>query len=374
MRIHAINAFEGDSLLLEARGNDPKYALIDGGPRGTYEAHLRGYLNDRVGAGGSLEAVIVSHVDIDHIAGVMDLLADLERAGADGEDPPFKVTDLWHNSFAATIDDDQGSLSAGIREMATMAGRAQTALASTSIALLGIREGALLRRLALKLGIGLNAAFEGKLVAPDELIDPRWNLADVSVQVVGPTDANLRALRAEWRQWIEDHLDAFAEGDLQAMANADQSIPNLSSIILLASDADGSALLTGDARGDHILQGLVAANLLDGEGKLHVHVLKLQHHGSDRNVTKDFFRTVTADLYLVSADGKNGNPDFNTLKWLVDVAHEQGRRPVIVATNRTQSTDRLLAERPPAEFGYRLEVRPETADAIVVDVAAADIV
>jgi len=375
MRIHAINAFEGDSLLLESGDHQERFTLIDAGPRGTYDTHVEPYLKNVVGKGGTLEAVIVSHVDMDHIAGVLDLVADIERATADGAATlPFIVKDLWHNSFFETIDDDRGTVRAGLAEMATFAGRTNTILAESSIALLGIKEGALLRRHALKLGIPINGAFQGRLVAPDELTDPTWTFGDISMRVVGPTDANLTELRQKWLDWLDDHLDAFAEGNTDVMANADKSIPNLSSIVLLASDAEGSALLTGDARGDHILQGLEAAGLLDGHGKLHVNVLKLQHHGSNRNVTRDFFKKVTAELYLVSADGKHDNPDFSTLKWLIEAAREQGRKPTIVATNRTDATDELLATLPPLVWGYKLELRSADRHAIVVDVATARVV
>ena len=367
MRIHAINAFEGDSLLLESTAPIPAFALIDAGPRGTYEKHVRAYLQRKVGDGGAIEAVIVSHVDMDHIAGVLDLVADVERAKVDGDPEPFKILDLWHNSFAATIDDDRGTVAAGIREMATLAGRAQLTLGETSIALLGIREGALLRRHALKLGIPINGAFSGEVISPDELTSSEWTLGDIKLQIIGPTNANLVELRTKWKKWINDNLEAFAEGDRRAMANADDSIPNLSSIVILATSPQGSALLTGDARGDHILQGLEAAGLLDTQSCLHVNVLKLQHHGSERNVTPKFFEQITADLYLVSADGKHGNPDFNTLKWLVEAAHKQGRNPDIVCTNRTASTDRLLAELPDDQFGYRLHLRAENEDAIILD-------
>jgi hypothetical protein len=57
-------------------------------------------------------------------------------------------------------------------------------------------------------------------------------------------------------------------------AMADNSIPNLSSIMLLAK-ADGKTILfTGDVRGDHLIQGLNQTGLLDTEGKIHVDVLK----------------------------------------------------------------------------------------------------
>lgn len=370
MRIHAIQAFEGDSLLIESGDADPRFVLIDAGPRGTYEAHVRAHLRDTLGPQGPLDAVIVSHVDKDHIVGVLDLVADLERAEADGEPRPVKVADLWHNSFSRTLDTDDGNLVAGLQEMMSAAGRAQVALSVSGAAFLGIREGALLRRNALKLGIPLNGAFGGKLISPDEIVQPTWSFGDVTFRLVGPTDANLRELRKEWQQWLDDHLDAFAEGDVEAMANADRSVPNLSSIVILASSPAGTALLTGDARGDHILQGLEAAGLLDEAGKLHVDVLKVQHHGSDRNVTKRFFQSVTADVYLISADGKNGNPDIATLRWLVDAAHEQGRQPRIAVTNRTPSIEQLVADRPPGEFGYSLTIRPPGDHAVVVDVGA----
>jgi beta-lactamase superfamily II metal-dependent hydrolase len=372
MRIHAINALFGDSLLLET--GDGKFALIDAGPRPTYDTHVRDHVHAVAGRSARLEAVIVSHIDIDHIAGVLDLFADVEQARADRKRAPFKVKDLWHNSFAETIDDDEGTVSAGVLEMMTMAGRASQALSSSAIAILGVREGALLRRMAVKLGIPINGAFGGGLISPDELADPVRSLGDVELRVVGPTDANLGELRREWQEWVDKNLDAFAEGDVQTMANADKSVPNLSSIVLLASNAAGTALLTGDARGDHILQGLEAAGLLDGQGAIHVNLLKLQHHGSDRNVTRTFFRKVTADVYLVSADGTYGNPDFPTLKWLVEAARDQGRQPVIVATNRTDSTDRLLADLPPAQFGYTLHIRDPNQHAIVVDVATRQVV
>jgi hypothetical protein len=75
-------------------------------------------------------------------------------------------------------------------------------------------------------------------------------------------------------------------------------------------------LLTGDARGDYVLEGLKAAKVLDRA--LHLDVLKVPHHGSNRDVEVDFFRRVTANHYVVSANGKYGNPDEETLKMIAD--------------------------------------------------------
>jgi len=53
--------------------------------------------------------------------------------------------------------------------------------------------------------------------------------------------------------------------------------------------------------------------MLDAGASIHVDLLMLPHHGSDRTLSKDFFRKVTDDTYFVSANGKNGNPDLATL-------------------------------------------------------------
>jgi hypothetical protein len=47
-------------------------------------------------------------------------------------------------------------------------------------------------------------------------------------------------------------------------------------------------------------------------------LLKIPHHGSDHNVSTDFFRRVVADHYVFSGDGKHDNPELSTLQMLLD--------------------------------------------------------
>jgi hypothetical protein len=57
VRLHVINGFEKDCLLLERQG---RFALVDGGSAGTFEHHLQPYLQQQLGTAGTLDAVIVS--------------------------------------------------------------------------------------------------------------------------------------------------------------------------------------------------------------------------------------------------------------------------------------------------------------------------
>ena len=112
--------------------------------------------------------------------------------------------------------------------------------------------------------------------------------------IVGPTNKNLEDLKKKWLQWLDKYEDVLATGGNPMLAAmADSSVPNLSSIMFLVRSDDKTILFTGDGRGDHLIQGLGQTDLLDSEGKLHVDVLKVPHHGSGRNVTKKFLRDIT---------------------------------------------------------------------------------
>ena len=352
MKLHAIKAEEGDCLLLETGEAQPRFILIDGGPPGTWDAVAGDYVRGVVGRTGTLDVVAVSHVDADHIVGVLDLFAEIERDRADGA-ATLSVKDLWHNSFAQTVDTPEGEIGKGLQAVLDVAGAQQFAMPDAAISLFGIAEGARLRRSATRLGIPINDAFGGGRISPSDLADPVRVYGSMKLTVIGPTKQNLDQLRAAWLAWLATHGDRTASP--QALANADQSVPNLSSIVLLAEEGGKRMLLTGDARGDHILQGLGASGLLRN-GAIHLDVLKLQHHGSDRNADRAFFEQVTADVYVISANGKHGNPDEPTLTWLVEAARAQGRRPRILVTHHAPSLDAFDASHPPAQWNYELKL------------------
>jgi hypothetical protein len=367
-RMHVVQARYGDCLLLEFGTTDePHYVLVDGGPPRTYERHLRGELirlaAQQGAATGRLDLVVLSHVDNDHVVGLLDLTSELREQRANRATELVQIDALWHNAFEDTIGRDSDLEvrleSLGAQAMAA-AGEARMALTSTGIALQGIGEGRQLRRDALLLSIPVNDGFPDRLVSVDTAPEAIRVSDLLTLRVVGPTLGNLEDLQEEWEEWLEEHADDITSGDPMLAAAADRSVPNLSSIMLLAQvDVDSETktiLLTGDGRGDHLLQGLRTVGLLDHSSSLHVDVLKVAHHGSDRNASRRFYRKVTADTYVISADGLHGNPDLATLIWIVEGACEDQRPIEIVVTNDTPSTHKLLEEYPADEYGYRLVV------------------
>lgn len=365
LNIHALQARFGDCLLLEAGGSAKRFVLIDGGPPDTFADDLEPTLKTLVGVGKALDLVVLSHVDNDHVIGLLDLFAALQESHTNRDEKPLvRVGRLWHNSFGRTIDPN-GEILQRLQVLLNVSGTAGVAMPLSADAFFGIREGYRLRTLAAQLSLPINADFEEDTItvetAPKAVV-----LGELRLRVVGPTKGNLEALREEWLQWLEKNEQRILR-DPGTAANSDRSIPNLSSIVLLAEVGGKTALLTGDARGDHIEQGLQQAGL-SRNGRFHVNLFKLQHHGSDRNVVASFFERITADTYLVSADGRYDNPDYHTLKWIVQAAKKQNRAIRIVATNATPATQKLVKDLPPKRYGYSFNVRDPSQHYVSVPV------
>lgn len=129
-------------------------------------------------------------------------------------------------------------------------------------------------------------------------------------------------------------------------------------------------LLTGDARDDHILAGLDAAAIAK-DGKTHVDILKLPHHGSIRNIRAEFFEHVTADHYVISADGRHGNPETDTLELIADGRADDDF--TIHLTNRVGTDDlktrldAFLAAKEKSGRAYGVKFRDEDALGLRID-------
>jgi beta-lactamase superfamily II metal-dependent hydrolase len=365
-KLHVVQAQFGDSLILEFGTPDtPRYILIDGGPSGNYAADLQPALTEIVGAGGQLDLVVLSHVDNDHIVGVLELFAAMEDDQVSERKAHIRIGQLWHNSFARSID-PAGEISQQLQSLMEMAGATNVAMPLAMDAFYGIREGNRLRLMAQKLNIVANKDFVDNLILV-ETANQGIEFGPLELRIAGPNRANLKALQAEWLEWLAKTAAKVAS-DPAAAAMVDRSIPNLSSVVLLATCDGKTVLLTGDARGDHIVAGLNTAKLAE-RGKLPVDVLKVQHHGSERNASADFFQSVTADTYVLSANGKYGNPDLTTLQWIVESARTRQRPITLVVTNETDSTRELQKKFDPTVYGYALKALPPGQHSVAVTLA-----
>ena len=322
--LEALPAQHGDCLLLHyGSAAAPGLVMIDGGPSGTWPKSLKPRLTALKAARGDdfrINLLMVSHIDDDHIVGVVNFTGEWVTAIDDGEDWPFPVDQLWHNSFERISNSDPTKVTASV--LASTGGAVDVtdvdvddlddpkeARAALHV-LASVAKGARLRNDAKKLDIPKNIGFDG-LVRPKVGTVPYKVEHGLTLHVAGPLTEQLDALRDEFAKELPPGLPSTLA------AYVDESVPNLSSIVVLASYKGKTALLTGDARGDYVLAGLAAEGLLDAAGKIKVDILKLQHHGSVRNTEDEFYERVIAKHYVVSADGRFGNPDRETFELLI---------------------------------------------------------
>lgn len=322
--LEAVFAKKGDALILHyGPDDDPSWILIDGGPAGVYKKFLRPRLRqirEEWGFGENeafpFDMVMVSHIDADHIVGVLDLFKETVEAKEGHQPQPYRIGTLWHNSFDDLLDNKNEEVvsrmaatvasndPAGLPVPANMSRESRAVVASTG-------QGRDLRNIAKKLGVEFNKGFEGLVMTQPAVVADVPQKHGLVFSVVGPGEDQVIEYRKRWDKDLKKILKKEEEA-ANAASFEDSSPFNLASICVLAELEGKTMLLTGDARGDFLRDELDACGMLP----LHVDLFKIPHHGSDRNVDEDFFRKVTADHYVFSGDGEHGNPELATLEML----------------------------------------------------------
>lgn len=355
--IEMLPASMGDALWIEyGEGAAINRVLIDGGTPGTraeVERKLQGLDEPR------LELLVVTHVDSDHVGGVVELL---ER-DATGVRPH----DVWFNAL-------QHLPTGGFEELGAVQGeRLSTWLEAHD-------------------EVGWNAAFKGAAVCiPDDERQPLPACeleGGLHLTVLAPGSPELAALRPAWEKELAaagmlegvpaavvepepaglEELGVPTPQDVRDWAAAETELDttpaNGSSICLLAEFAGRSALLLGDGHADVIAVGI--ERLLEQRGlqQLAVDVVKLPHHGSRRNVTAGFIGSVRSERFLVSTNGSvYHHPDREAIARTI----VSSKDPVTICFN--------YAERIPPwdepvyreEFGYSIDP-PEDGPGLVIEV------
>lgn len=374
--LEALNARHGDALLLYFGSDaDPGLILCDAGPSGTYGRILRPRLEELKGERSPddplpIDLLMVSHLDDDHVHGVVDLLEDLVEKKDNQEALPWAVRKLWINQFDDIVgnsdDELRQALGAALGADRTVKGGLPAEPDALAVAA-NVPQGQSVRDDARRLFIDLNGSpFSGLVSAGAGSVDVDLGRGLV-LTVVAPNRRQLEDLQRQWDKVIRKKAKKPEEALAEAAEYLDKSVYNLSSIVVLARATDRTMLLTGDARGDHILTSLESAGLLE-DGKLHVDLFKLPHHGSVRNVEPEFFEAITADHYVISANGRDGNPEAETLRMLS--AARTDDQFTIYVTNTIPHVEAFFDKERAEGRRYEVIIRPEESSSIRINLAA----
>ncbi|QJP18224.1 hypothetical protein HKK60_01300 [Stenotrophomonas maltophilia] len=287
--IEMLPAYEGDCLWIRyGEVASPRQILIDGGRIGTYQ-HIKARLSALPEDQREFELLVITHIDRDHIEGVLALL----------EDPELGLTfkDVWFNGYQH--------------------------LKADALESFGAVQGERLSAALLSRQDHWNAAFGGgpiRVAADGEL--PRIRLdGGMEVLVLSPDAKQLSLLQSKWeaeckRAGIEPGQDGQRSEpaglerfggmlDVERLAQhpftPDRALPNGSSIALLLTFEGVSALLAADAHVDRLIRSL--SSVREGTGRVRLDAFKLSHHGSSGNTSRELVELVDCSRYLISTDG-----------------------------------------------------------------------
>ena len=183
-------------------------------------------------------------------------MADLQQQRHDGVAETIDIAALWHNSFSQTLGQD---VETRFRQLMQKAAAPRELRPFSSIKERSIGQGDALTQCANALHLPLNPEFSPQgLVCVDEAPDA-IAFGSLRLRVVGPTRKNLETLKKRWLTWLKKQekrsLTREPSRATEDVLKSDESVPNLSSIMLLAEADDKTILLTGDGRWNDLLRG-----------------------------------------------------------------------------------------------------------------------
>lgn len=316
-RVRAIQVEEGDALLVSYGATTClRHLLVDGGPSKSITT-LLDVLEKEKGMESvlRLEALVITHYDLDHIQGVIELLELLPSW--------LKIEDVWFNGYHH--------------------------LSATDA--LGSKEADALSALICTLGLPWNKHFKksgsdrvGRAImqAPVPVFLP----GGLEIRVLSPDQHGLSALAKVWKNPAlpptELHhvpgdalgrADTWPPTEFSAMRvqsfTSDCSIPNQSSIALLLTFDNKRAVLAGDAFAEVVKAGLELNGLCSDT----IDLLKVSHHGSKGNTDMPLLTLMGCKRFLISTSGKMHNhPDHGLIERLV----ADRRRPEIIFNYNTR--------------------------------------
>ncbi|WP_367325814.1 ComEC/Rec2 family competence protein [Streptomyces sp. HUAS ZL42] len=342
IRVEALPAHEGDCLWVEwTYQGRTRRMLVDGGRagrRGQLPEGLAARFRRQPVAERAFDLVVCTHLDADHIGGLIPLFRD----------PPegFTADEVWFNGDRQILGD--------------VLSHAQ---ADTFSRLLVDQP--------------WNTRFNGRAVAvPVGGSLPEFDVRGLRLTLLSPQRGALLDLSRDWTRWVEetererlapetparpdvlrgsDAGVAWEELALRPYAR-DESVPNRSSIAFLA-EYDGARVLFGaDAHAETLCDGLRRLDDTPWGRPYRVDLCKVPHHGSSRNLSPELLARLDCRHWLFSTSGARfGHPDRRAVARIA----RRYQDPVLWFNYLSPSTTEYARPELGAERGFRAVHPPE---------------
>lgn len=355
MRVSMLPARHGDCLWIEwGSEGAARRILVDGGTPSSLD-RLRARIPPE---GCHFELLVITHVDADHLGGVLRLLTHL----------PDNVTfgDIWFNGWKHLPTDDE----------------------------LGPPEGEMVSAVIEKRKLPWNKAFRGgaATLKADGSFRAKELADGMRVTLLSPSREELRHLRPKWERTVREagirpgsSEDALAElghrEELPADLLGDETIDperaadepfvsddseaNGSSIVLLLEQDGARLLLCGDAFPSLVTPAIERLARQREELRLRLDALKISHHASRKNINNGLLGAIECPRYLVSTNGAHYKHPHATA--LSRVVVHGGDEKTLCFNYRSDQTRPWNRARLKKRFDYDVEWPPAGKEGLTVE-------
>jgi beta-lactamase superfamily II metal-dependent hydrolase len=337
----------GDCILVSINEQERCFnILIDGGLAKTYEKTLKKELGIISQKNQHLDLLINTHIDADHINGLISLIKE------NNEKKYINIKEIWFNGleqiatqYPQNITDIPIQDDVLIINELNSKGYEDEFQKTEEI---GPTEGVSFSGLIAYGEYCHNAISSGKAIT--DCLGKIEISKNIKIRIINPNIETLGKLEIEWfeelakmgfqfsisksmqlvssfefivsrlKKYYESYRQEISsieslESFLSDLEKIDTSVVNGSSISFVIEAYDKKFLFLGDAIIREKGECNIINNLINyyGEGAL-FDVIKLPHHGSNYNISKDFISLFKAKEYIVSSNSaKFGHPDMDVI-------------------------------------------------------------
>ena len=357
IKIDILPAGAGDCILIEFIKEDYRI-LIDGGYAETYNKYLKKKLLKLKEEGKTINLLVITHIDSDHIGGI---LAFLRENGSANNPSIIGIDEVWYNVFLhINIDTVQNVripyllksiLKASVVEVEQDCGKKD----------ISVSQGTTVARLLIEGGYKWNSLWDGKAVSvlnesnkqltPKiccKLLNPSaFELNDLAKMWIGKLKGTVKnvaitedilfseafecffAYNEQFRHEVEAKNISFEKNKENEKVNwnewldkwndyVDESKTNRSSIAFILEYEGMKLLFPGDC----------PIQLFKDKLPKKMELVKLPHHGSEKNISKEFITDTEVEYYILSTDGKrHGHPGKNVI---ANILYGTVRKPKVL--------------------------------------------
>lgn len=339
--IKMFKAEKGDAFLIKF--DNGQNILIDMGMPNTYENEIRQELIKLKESNQKIDLLIISHVDEDHIGGAIKFLEENQN------NKIIEISEIWHNSYRH-LQFDKSKVSKvntdTTKVLESIIKQNQSTSLADGIQKISAKQGSSLASLIYKYRYNWNTTFSNRAIYLENKSETA--IGNLKFIFLSPNQEKLKMLSKKWLKELKKKKYSFEISDeeifddafefymkflkaddskttnisakrsidfekLSELEEKDNSPTNGSSLAFIIEYKDKKLLFLGDSHEDIIFESLKAKDY-----NLKFDLMKVSHHGSNKNISNRLIDLIDCDKFLFSTSGiYHGHPDLETISKIV---------------------------------------------------------